>query len=798
MLDSFVYSKYITLTMNDISTLPNTTISGRKFTRKQLKQVQETVHTFQNLSRKELALTVCEHLNWETPNGKLKVNSALTLLEKLESHGIITLPAKRKAKQKVQRIPAFTEQPDTSLINDTLNSIGPVELQRVTTKEDREEWKAYLQTYHYLGYKHPVGSHIGYFIVSKAQKRKLGCLLFTASAAWTLAPRDELIGWETKCRQKLLHLIISNNRFLIFPWINISNLASHALSLATKQIGKDWIDAHGYRPVLIETFVDTTRYSGTCYKAANWQYLGKTKGRGRFDPKHECRETIKDIYIYPIESNWQHTLTNGHSTSSLKKKYRNDIKSSNTRSVGDDFVALWEKVVTVINEVAIQHDEQWQVRRRVINSMLIILLIFRLVCSKNSQSYGTTIDELWDSCDRLDLPLPQNGSIAPSSFCAARMKLDETAFKQIHQKIISTYAQQYQADNEYKWLGHRIFAVDGSKINLPRKLISSGYKLPSENANYPQGLLSCLYQIKTQMPFDFDLVSHGNERLCAKQHLLAMEENDVVVYDRGYFSYVMLHQHFESKIHAVFRLQKNSFTVIRDFFSSEDTDIITSIYPSTQTQREIMLENPNLEIVPIKIRLIKYQIGDTTYCLGTTLVDQKLYSTQDFMNIYHARWGVEELYKVSKRIFSIEDFHAKSERGVKQEIFAHFALITMNRIFSNQADIDLNKSNKPIVNTMGHEKTSLERPRHTIKTNFKNCITVFSRSIEELFLLRTKMDTAIERTYNFIIGQNQKVRPGRSYTRKSMKPESKWHSPKEKKKKSKKQNLATPSIPVPL
>ncbi|MBL0717134.1 MAG: IS4 family transposase [Desulfosarcina sp.] len=779
--------------MNGINTLPKTTFSGRRFTRKQLEEVQETVQRFQNLSRKELALTLCEHLDWTTPNGKLKVNSALTLLEKLEFYGVVTLPAKKKVKAQVRRIPAFVEHPETHPINDTLNVIAPISLQRIRSKEDREDWKAYIQTYHYLGYKHPVGGHIGYFIVSEARRQKLGCLLFSASAALTLAPRDKLIGWEKKHRQKLLHLIISNNRFLIFPWINVPNLASHALSLATKQIGDDWLDTYGYRPVLIETFVDTTKYSGCCYQAANWQYIGKTKGRGRFDPKHECKQTIKDIYIYPINFDWRHTLTTCRSSSSLKKKYRNDIQSSNTRSVDDDFVSLWEKVVKVISEIASQYDEQWQVRKRVINSMLIILLIFRLVCSKNSQSYGTTIDELWDSCDRLDLPLPQKGSIAPSSFCAARKKLDEAVFKQINRKIISTYAQQYQEDNTYKWLGHRIFAVDGSKINLPRTLLSSNYKLPSKNANYPQGLLSCLYQIKSQMPFDFDLVSHANERICAQQHLDTLQENDIVVYDRGYFSYAMLHQHFDSKIHAVFRLQKNSYTVIKDFFSSPDTDIIVTIYPSSNKRREIMVKYPDLEIIPIQMRLIKYHIGDNTYCLGTTLVDQKQYSNiQDFIDIYHARWGVEELYKVSKRIFIIEDFHAKSERGVKQEIFAHFVLITMNRIFANKADADLNQSNNSVIHTTEDKNFSLKAQIHTIKTNFKNCIHVFSRSLEELLLLQTKMSTAVKRAYHFIIGRNQKERPGRSYVRKSMKPESKWRPPKEKKKKKK------ISVPPPM
>ncbi|MCD6475263.1 MAG: IS4 family transposase [Anaerolineaceae bacterium] len=777
--------------MKNIDSLPNTTFSGRRFTRKQLKLVQETVQTFKHLSLSELALTLCEHLDWRTPNGQLKINSALTLLENLESHGVVTLPAKRKRKARAKRTPAFINSPELFPVNDTLNVIGPIELQRITSKEDREDWKAYIQTYHYLEYKHPVGAHIGYFIVSKT-RQKLGCLLFTASAALTLSSRDRLIGWDKKHRQKLLHFIISNNRFLIFPWVNVPNLASQALSLAIKQVGNDWLQIHGYRPVLIETFVDTTKYSGTCYQAANWQYIGKTKGRGRFDPKHDKKQTIKDIYIYPIDSDWRHTLTNYNKTSSLKKKYRNDLQSSNTFSIGDNFVNMWGKVVHVIDEVASQYDEQWQIRRRIINTMLLILLIFRLVCSKNSQSYGTTIDELWDNCDKLDLPLPQKGSIAPSSFCSARLKLDESIFKIINQKIITTYAQQSTDDNTYRWLGHRIFAVDGSKITLPRKLLSEGFNLPSKNANYPQGLLSCLYQLKSQMPFDFDLVSHGNERICAQNHLSALEADDVVVYDRGYFSYVLLRQHYASKIHAIFRLQKSSYTHISNFFSSNDTDIIVTIKPSISTQRVIKLDNPNFEIIPIQIRLLKYQIDENTYCLGTTLVDQSKYSNmRDFIEAYHARWGIEELYKVSKRTFCIEDFHAKSSRGIKQEIYAHFALITMNRIFANQADADLNHSNNFSVNTNDHENYDSKSHLCMVKTNFKNCIHVFSRSLEDLLLLKTKINAVVNRVYQFIVGRNQKARPNRSYVRKSMKPESKWHLSKEK---MKEQSLATSLI----
>jgi len=784
--------------MATIETLSSTTFSGRRFTRKQLCEVLETVETFKNLSRKELTLTICEHLDWKNPAGKLKLHSCADMLTRLEAEGIFTLPAKKEQKSYSRSVQVFEEPPDMSPISETLDTLGPITLQLVTSKEDRALWKTYIQTYHYLGYKHSVGSSLGYFIVSESTQKKIGCLLFSASAAWALAPRDEWIGWEKKHRQKLLHLIISNNRFLIFPWINVPNLASHVLSLAVKQIGDDWLEAHKYRPVLIETFVDKTKYSGACYKAANWQYLGETKGRGRFHSKQEDKiVSIKDIFVYPLEADWQNTLTNCHQRKTLKKKYRNDLQSSHTLSVDDTFVALWEKVAKVINDVAEAYDEKWRVRKRLINSMMIILLVFRLVSSKNTQSYGTTIDELWDSCRKLNLPLPQKSTIAPSSFCTARKKLDEDVFKSINQKIIDTYAEQGR-DESYKWLGHRVFAVDGSKVNLPRSLTSCGYKLPSDNANYPQGLLSCLYQVKSQIPFDFDLVSHANERTCAEKHLQALEKNDVVVYDRGYFSYLMLHHHLKSKIHAVFRLQKSSYNVIREFFSNElMTDIIAEIYPSEDTRRDMKRAHPNLVIAPLKIRLIKYEIGSETYCLGTTLTDQNQYNdTQDFVDIYHARWGVEELYKVSKRIFVIEDFHAKSERGVKQEIFAHFALITMNRIFANQADIDLNQPQNSINPTEKLSDSGLSPGNHQmrkIKTNFKNCIHVFTRGIEELFLLHSKMKATVERTFNFIIGRHQKERPGRSYPRISMRPATKWHPTKKKTKK----NLNTLPTPEP-
>lgn len=768
--------------MKTVETLPQTTFSGRRFTRKQLAQVQATVQTFPNLSRKELARTVCEHLSWTTPNGQYKVHSCLTLLDKLEAHGVVTLPTKRIKKTPGHPIPAFQEPPATAPLTNTLAAIAPITLHRVTSKEERESWKAYLQTYHYLGYKHPIGAQLGYLVVSAAWQHPLGCLLFSASAAWALTPRDHWIGWDATHRSKLLPLVLSNDRFLIFPWIDVPNLASHVLSLATQQIGDDWVQVYGYRPVLIETFVDPARFAGTCYRAANWHCVGSTQGRRRTaGSTQDPPPTKKEIFLYPLQPDWRQCLTRGPRAVAGKKRYRHDLQASRTRSVGEPFVAFWHQVVHLLHEVADQYDARWRVRKRVIDSLILMLLIFRLVSSHNSQSYGTTIDDLWDSADRLQLTFPQPHSIAASSFCAARHKLDEAIFKAVNRNILDAYASEAAQDT---WRGHRLFAVDGSKLTLPRELLAGGYTLPSDTAHYPQGLLSCLYHLHAQLPWDFDLVAQANERRCAMQHLAVLEPNDVVVYDRGYFSYHLLHQHWTTGIHAIFRLQDSGVKAIREFLASSDTDTMVTISLSAGRRRALRKTAPALGVSPLPLRLLKYEMAGTRFCVGTTLVDpQQRYPLQEFMDVYHARWGVEELYKVSKRLFTIEDFHAKTERGVKQELFAHFVLITMNRLFTNRADHQLNPeepASEPRPPSGSSTSGALPGARRTLKTNFKHCLHVFARSLEGLLLLHDRMKTAVHRTFASIVGQYQRVRPGRSYPRQSLKPESTWRARKKK------------------
>jgi len=155
-----------------------------------------------------------------------------------------------------------------------------------------------------LGYKRTFGSRLFYFIISG--DTELGCIQFSASS-WALKERDKWIGWTKEDRAQRLHLIVNNSRYLIFPWVHIPNLASHVLSLASKQIQSDYMRIYYYEPVLLETFVDPGHFLGTCYKAANWDYIGTTYGSGRTGKHGDVSQ--KDIYMYPLCKNFIKYLT---------------------------------------------------------------------------------------------------------------------------------------------------------------------------------------------------------------------------------------------------------------------------------------------------------------------------------------------------------------------------------------------------------------------------------------------------------------------------------------------------------
>jgi len=758
----------------DIEVLESTTFGNKRFTRKQLSMIQETVAEFPQLSLRELGMTICENIQWLTPSGNHKIQSCLSALGQMEEIGLFTLPAKRIKKKGLQKEISWsekTEEPQSICCQ--LEDPEAISIQKVIEKEEIDLWNEYVDRYHYLRYRRPIGTHSRYFIISgEDEKMILGCLLFSATAVYSLAPRDQWIDWKEGDRKKCLNLVLNNSRFLIFPWVKVKNLASKSLSIISQQIADDWESDHGYRPVLLETFVDPTKFKGTGYKAANWQQIGQTSGRQRNQESDDQNSAQKDIYVYPLTRDFRSVLTHKKILKKNKKLLRELSEKRKALTTDDPFIQLWQKIMDIVSVQAQAYDQKWQKRQRLIDTMLIILFIFRLVFSKNNQGYQITIIELWDQCRRMNFPLPQSKPVAASALCNARKKLDETIFKNINIEVIESY-ENSESEAKYKWKQHRVFGVDGSKINLPRALKKQGYTTPSENAHYPQGLVSSLYQLKSQIPYDFDLVSHNNERTVAISHLKVLEQNDLVVYDRGYFSYAMLYYHSKLKIHTVFRMKKKSYKVIDDFILDDETDLVITIIPSKSNENEIKLKNPGIEFIPIKLRLLKYTYCDTIYTLGTTLLDNEEYKIKELSDLYHARWGIEELYKISKVLINVEEFHSQFERGIKQELFAHFILITMNRIFVNKTEDRFEKAE-----TQSDSKRTEKKPGK-FKANLKNALITMARNLEGLFIRHLRLMTdVISNIITSVSSCKQKERLNRKYDRKSMKPLNKWRAPK--------------------
>jgi hypothetical protein len=187
----------------------------------------------------------------------------------------------------------------------------PVELELIDQAAARQLYQQYIHRYHYLGYRVPYGAQLRYFVRSQqAWRPALACLLFT-SAAWKMAPRDGYIGWSEPARARGLARVVNNSRFLILPWVHIPNLASHVLSQAAKRVKQDWRAHYGVEPVLLETLVDRSRYTGTCYRAANWTSVGLTQGRGRGDRSGKARGEPKEIFLFPLRRDWQRQLGRG-------------------------------------------------------------------------------------------------------------------------------------------------------------------------------------------------------------------------------------------------------------------------------------------------------------------------------------------------------------------------------------------------------------------------------------------------------------------------------------------------------
>lgn len=273
-----------------------------------IRRIRDVIAADEGLTRSELSRQVCEWLDWRIPNGAWQEVSCRKALLKLEALGEITLPPSRGRPGSGS---CGQLGVDSSLavarFKGTLAELGRIELVPVEGKTAQsQQWRALLDQYHPLKSGPLCGAQQRYLIRSE-HVGWLGGLAFSASA-WHLAVRDQWIGWSPLARSENLPKVVSNSRFLILPTVEVPNLASHVLGLAARRIAADWVGRYGYAPVLLETFVDEAQFAGTCYRAANWQRLGQTRGRGRNDAQGTAQIGRKGVYVYPLRHDWRALL----------------------------------------------------------------------------------------------------------------------------------------------------------------------------------------------------------------------------------------------------------------------------------------------------------------------------------------------------------------------------------------------------------------------------------------------------------------------------------------------------------
>ncbi len=278
--------------------------SGKWFTPDDIAHINQIVANHPKTHRAALSRLVCQIFNWKKINGELKEMSCRVAMLAMHRDNIIILPEPLRKKYPSQINNKRTPKGEPGLpIHCKVTELDDLTFQ-IVEKANTALWNELIDRYHYLGYTPMSGAQLRYFVYSNNQP--LALLSFGASA-WTTAPRDKFIGWTHSQRKEQLHYVINNARFLILPWVRVPHLASKLLSMAARRVQTDWLARYHYQPVLLETFVAVEQFKGTCYKAANWQCLGNTTGRGK-KGSQKANIGIKSVWVYPLTRNFKQVL----------------------------------------------------------------------------------------------------------------------------------------------------------------------------------------------------------------------------------------------------------------------------------------------------------------------------------------------------------------------------------------------------------------------------------------------------------------------------------------------------------
>ena len=273
----------------------------------ELALIRELIQSEGDRGRTYISKQLCQQWDWRLPNGQLRDIACRDLLRRLERRGLIQLPPPLRAARRVG-YKNKTSLPSDFVATPLCQSLGDfsaIDIDMVRGSQRERFYNALIDRYHYLGYHQGTGEQLKYIVFGDGYV--LGCIGF-CNAALKTAARDQHIGWDNSSRERHLVQVVNNNRFLILPHVRVPHLASHILGRIGRRIRGDWQDYYCRDIVLLETFVEQSRFKGTCYQAANWRYIGQTTGRGRNDRYSTNRVPIKDIYIYPLDRRYQQLL----------------------------------------------------------------------------------------------------------------------------------------------------------------------------------------------------------------------------------------------------------------------------------------------------------------------------------------------------------------------------------------------------------------------------------------------------------------------------------------------------------
>jgi hypothetical protein len=280
---------------------------GRPVTGTDVHFIRELIAAHPGQSRRSLSQRLCEAWDWRQSNGAPRDMVCRGLMLALHRAGHIELPAvkRRPPNPLIARARPQPVEVDNTPLRVSLRDLGPLTFRPVRRTPEEACFNSLLQSFHYLGYTQPVGEQLKFMVYAGTRPV---ALFAWSSAARHLGPRDRYLGWSAEARRQNIRGVAYNTRYLILPWVQVPHLASHLLARMTRMLPAEWERVYEHPVYFAETFIDTMRLPGTCYRAANWLFLGRTQGRGKDDLTHRPNRTLKDVLGLPLMENFRERL----------------------------------------------------------------------------------------------------------------------------------------------------------------------------------------------------------------------------------------------------------------------------------------------------------------------------------------------------------------------------------------------------------------------------------------------------------------------------------------------------------